>query len=198
MIPKHFEGIVTDIRETADSKVKGPNPWAGIIIHHTGLGDRDASKIDESLWRRMFDNVTEWMRKKDENYLSAHFHIGRFGECVMLANPDTSVTFHAGESNFFHPERREFATGWNAHAIGIELLGDGNRVDFSDEQYRALARLCAVLVKRYRMIDPRCITGHENLTSRKKDPGSKFEWMKFFTMLFDELRRLDVVSIARD
>lgn len=196
-IPSHYQGIVTDIVFTPDTRLKGLTPWCGIIIHHTGIGDRNPDLLDRATWVSLFKNVTAWLTKKDESYVSAHFHIGRHGECVMLANPDSQLTFHAGESEFFHPSLRRMAKGWNAYAIGVELLGDGNLGGYSDVQYETLAKLCAVLVRRYRMIDPRCITGHENLSSRKVDPGANFDWLRFFSMLFKELDHLDQVTIAQ-
>lgn len=197
LIPSHFNGIVTDIVPAADSRVKGPTPWCGIIIHHTGIGDRNPDLLDAGTWKSLFKNITSWLTAKDENIASAHFHIGRYGECTMLANPDGLMTFHAGESSFFHPNLRKFTTSWNSYAIGVELLGDGNLGPFSAEQYQTLAKLCAVLVRRYRMIDPRCITGHENLSSRKVDPGAHFDWMRFFAQLFAEIARLDAQAIKR-
>jgi len=190
VIPKHMQGIVDDFVQAEDVKPRGPNPWVGIVIHHTGI-TKDNSELDEAAWRRMFAGVTSWLTKKDNNYLSAHFHIGRLGEVVMLADPDQHITFHAGESSFFHPIKRKFLPYWNQYSIGIELLGDGNRTLYTNEQYKALEILSAVLVKRYRRIDPRCITGHENLTDRKADPGIGFDWRRYFAGLFDQLRRLD-------
>lgn len=182
-----FPGIVTEVKETPDKKAK-TGDWVGIIIHHTDIGGRDPKKVDAALWKKLFEGITGWLIKADANYLSAHFHIGRFGECAQLGDPDLHICYHAGVSAYYHPILRKQATGWNSYAIGIELLGDGNLGEYSDEQYQKLAKLCAALVKRYPTIDPRCITGHENIApDRKVDPGKHFKWRRFFADLYKEL-----------
>lgn len=187
MIPNHLKDVVDLVELTPDCRPKA-RPWVGIIIHHTGIGDRNPDTVQIGLWRSLLKSMSSWLARKDENILSAHFLIGREGECVMLADPDSSVTFHAGASEYFHPTERRSVPGWNAYAIGIELLGDGNRGAYSEEQYQKLAKLCAVLMDRYHHIDPRCITGHENISpGRKTDPGQHFDWRKFFSALYAEL-----------
>lgn len=184
-IPKQYEGIVTEVTPTPDKKAKGPNPWVGIIVHHTSIGDRNPAKIDETLWRKLFRGITGWLTTNDKNYLSAHFHIGRYGECAMLADPDEWITYHAGVSSYYHPIKRAWVSGWNSYAIGIELLGDGNITVYSDEQYKTLSQLCSKLIERYPTIDPRCITGHENIApARKTDPGKHFDWRRFFSHVY--------------
>lgn len=197
MIPKHFEGIVTEFHPAHDTRLKRGEEFVGIIIHHTDIGTRDPEKVDDATWRELFKNITKWLTLRDTSYLSAHFHIGRFGECAMLANPDSYLTFHAGVSEYYHPLQRKLATGWNSHSIGIELLGDGNKGPYSDAQYRTLSRLCAVLVKRYPTIDPRCIVGHENLSpKRKSDPGFHFKWWRLHQEMHQELERLKDVILT--
>src|SRR3990167_984616 len=183
-----FPEIVTEVSPAADKERKGPSPWVGIIIHHTDIGARDPAKIDEALWRKLFRGITGWLTAADSNSLSAHFHIGRFGECAQLGDPDSEICYHAGKSEYYHPMARKWLSGWNQYAIGIELLGDGNKGDYSEEQYAKLAKLCAACMRRYQTIDPRCITGHENVApTRKVDPGKHFNWRKFFIYLFKEL-----------
>lgn len=191
MIPAHLARIVTEFRETADKVPRDFNQkWVGIIIHHTGI---DKEPADAAGWVGLFKSITGWLTAKDSAYLSAHFHIGREGECAMLADPDKFTTYHAGESSFFHPLLRRVVPGWNAYAIGIELLGDGNRLAYTDKQYDKLASLCAALMLRFPTIDPRCITGHENVSpGRKADPGRNFDWMRFNRLLFK--RYASVVS----
>lgn len=183
-----FPSIVTEVKESPDQRRKGPSPWVGIIIHHTDIGKRDPKTIDEQGWRKLFANVTDWLTKQDENYLSAHFHVGRFGECAQLVDPDNSVAFHAGKSSFWHPLERKMVDGWNEYAIGIELLGDGNLqgFDYSDQQYATAAKLCAALMKRYPAINPLCIVGHEMIApGRKVDPGKAFDWQHFYKLIYD-------------
>lgn len=179
----HFPELVSELSESPDKSARGAGePWVGIIIHHTDIGGR--KEVSEALWRQLFRGITGWLTKADANYLSAHYHIGRFGECAQLVDPDTHKAFHAGTSSYYHPIKRVWASGWNSYAIGIELLGDGNMHSYSEEQYEKLSKLCAALMKKYPTIDPRCITGHENIApGRKQDPGKLFNWRYFFEKL---------------
>jgi AmpD protein len=183
-----FPEIVTELAETADKKTRSPTPIVGIIIHHTDIGPYDPKNTPESKWRELFKSITKFMTLADDTYASAHFHIGRFGECAQLADPDTHEAYHAGVSSYYHPVTRRVESSWNKYAVGIELLGDGNKGFYSEAQYEKLSKLCAALMKRYGSIDPRCITGHENIApTRKVDPGRFFDWRKFFYLLHKEL-----------
>lgn len=174
--------LVNQTRIAADKKNK-TNDWVGIIIHHTDIGGRKV--IDDSLWKKLMDGIAGWLTKADENYVSAHFQVGRFGEIYMLVDPKTHVAYHAGISSWFHPILRKVVTGWNAYSIGIEVLGDGNLHRYSEEQYLAIGALCKALLADFPTIDPRCITGHENIApDRKTDPGKFFEWTKLFKLIF--------------
>jgi AmpD protein len=190
-----FPEVVSELVETPDKRLKSPSPWVGIVIHHTGIGERSQGSISKDLWKQLYQNIRGWLVSNDKNYVSAHFLIGREGECSQLADPDNYVTFHAGVSEYYHPLERKIMSGWNSYAIGIELLGDGDKDGFTDEQYHSTAKLCAYLMDRYRAIDPRCITGHENVSpGRKRDPGRFFSWRKFFDLL--HLYRMDLESIS--
>jgi len=183
-----FPGVVTDMAESPDKRSRSGNKWVAITIHHTDIGGRNPDDVDEALWRKLFKGVTSWLATADDTYASAHFHIGRFGECVQLVDPETHVAFHAGVSSFWHPIMRKFVSGWNEYSIGIELLGDGNRGIYSESQYQKCAELCAQLMKRYPEINPICINGHEVVApGRKVDPGRYYDWQKFFAYLYKNL-----------
>lgn len=156
--------------------------WIGIIIHHTGVAGR--KEISESLWRKLYKNITNYLAKKDSVYVSAHYHIGRYGESTEIINPRKYVAYHAGKSSFWHPLKRKWINGCNDYFIGIELLGDGNIHDYSNYQYQELAKICNRLLKEYPTINPQCIIGHEVVSpSRKDDPGIKFDWRYFYFLL---------------
>lgn len=180
-----FPGIVTELNEAEDRKPRGEIAWGLIVIHHTGLGDRKPADIDPPLWKQMFINFTGWLTKKDATYASAHFMIGRDGECVQMVDPDLDQSFHAGQSEFWHPLERKWMPWVNQFGIGIELLGDGNLQDFaySLAQYDKCARLCAELLKRYSTIQ--FMVGHEMISpGRKVDPGKAFDWRHFQSMVW--------------
>lgn len=177
-----FPTLVDEVLNGFDKREK-KYPWVGIIIHHTGIGN--TLKPSEALWKKWDTNIAKYLAKKDNQYVSAHFQISREGRVTQIINPDQYVAYHAGKSSHWHPIKRKVVTGWNNYAIGIELLGDGNKHKYSDEQMTALAELCKVLWERYDTIDPQCIVGHEVVSpGRKNDPGIYFDWRMLYERMF--------------
>jgi len=159
--------------------------WTGIVIHHTGVGRHDPKTITKWRWQQLFKNIANYLQTKDKYYVSAHCIISREGVLRELVDPDKFVAWHAGKSSFWHPLRRKYRTGCNDFMLGIELLGDGNKADFSDKQYVALAQRCSLYLAKYKNIHPNCIVGHEMISpGRKVDPGYKFNWRKFYKLLY--------------
>lgn len=172
-----------------DSPDKRPRKekWAGIIIHHTGVGDR--TEISESMWATLNKSIAQYLSTKDNNFVSCHYQVGRNGELTEIVNPDKFVAFHAGKSSFWHPEKREWVSNWNEYAIGIELVGDGNRFLYPPNQIDACAKLCAHLIHRFDSINPQCIVGHEVIApGRKNDPGRLFPWRYFYQLIYEHLK----------
>ena len=66
----------------ADYRKRREIDWFGIVIHHTGVGGRE--EIDENMWAKLGTNLTEWLTRKDENYVSSHFVIPRAGKIVQI------------------------------------------------------------------------------------------------------------------
>ena len=168
----------------ADFRPQSPHHlWTGVVLHHTGIGSYPFID-DDDLWRRLYKNIGRWLARKDDVYVSSHFIIGRQGEISRLVNPKLAVAFHAGRSSFWDAARRRWRTGCNDFMIGVELVGDGNKQTFSDEQYLATARLTNWLMGEFPSIEPNCIVGHEAVSpGRKVDPGRLFEWKKFYWLL---------------
>ena len=78
--------------------------------------------------------------------------------------------WHAGQSCFQGRER------CNDFSLGIELEGTGER-PFTQAQYRVLASLTAMLVKRWPL---RFVVGHSDIApGRKHDPGPTFDWIRY-------------------
>ena len=156
--------------------------WSGIVIHHTAING-NGNRI-ESEWRKLHTNIANYLGAKDKNYVSAHFQIGRYGERTQIVNPEYYIAWHAGKSSFWNSYWRKYQTGCNDFMIGIELLGDGNVVHYTQEQYDSLALLVNELLDKFKTIQPHCITGHEVVSpGRKIDPGKYFDWKKFFRLL---------------
>jgi N-acetyl-anhydromuramyl-L-alanine amidase AmpD len=159
-------------------------PWCGIIIHHTGIGDR-TSINDQSIWQKLFTSMGEWLTKKDDNELSAHYLVGRDGELAQLVDPDHYVAYHAGVSLYWNPALRKVVQGCNDYFIGIEIVNDGNLLSYSDAQYKRVAEVCSYLLKKFPDIQPNMIIGHEMVApGRKFDPGKYFDWKNLYSRIF--------------
>lgn len=175
--------MIIDVKISPDKRLKRDKGWLGIVIHHTGIGGN--KNRDELSWSKWSDAMVHWLTKADDSYLSAHYVIARNGKMTMLVDPETHEAFHAGKSEFYHPEKQRIVTDCNRYFIGIELVGDGNLISYSTEQYNSLVELCRFLKEKYN-IHPMCITGHDRVApDRKSDPGKLFDWDKFFTGLYE-------------
>lgn len=171
----HFD----DKLEAHDKTSRREKEWVGIIIHHTTIGGR--KDPDPSMWKKLYKNLSDYLARKDKAYVSAHYSIGREGEVAQIVDPDKYESWHAGKSSYWHPIKRRVTSNWNRHSIGIELIGNGNTIEYSGEQYKALIKLCKELKDRFPSIHPLAIIGHENIApKRKDDPGRLFDWERFF------------------
>lgn len=173
---------VDQILEGYDKRKRREKDWYGIIIHHTGVGNR--KNISKSLWQKLNKNIANFLAKKDNIYVSAHYQISRDGKIIQIINPEYYEAFHAGKSSYYHPIYKTTKQDWNRYSIGIELLGDGNLHKYSRSQYNSLAKLTKDLINIYD-IDPSLIRGHYHISpGRKPDPGSLFDWNYFYSLIF--------------
>lgn len=157
--------------------------WSGIVIHHTGIGNRKLELVDSKTWAKLYKNIGNYLQTKDKSYVSAHYIIGRAGELRELVNPKQYIAWHAGKSSFWDPRSRKWRKWCNNFMIGIEIVGDGNKGVYSVAQYHQLADLCKRLCKKYE-IDLNQIVGHEMVSpGRKVDPGKYFDWTHFFNLM---------------
>ncbi|TCV92350.1 N-acetylmuramoyl-L-alanine amidase [Luteibacter rhizovicinus] len=126
-----------------------------IVIHHTSIGDMDAS-------RRVLT------RTGVPNPVSAHYLIGADGRIDQLVD-DRERSWHAGASNW------GTITDVNSASIGIELDNDGV-APFSQAQIQALVRLLGDLTTRLG-IPREAVVGHGDIApGRKNDPSVQFSW----------------------
>jgi AmpD protein len=108
--------------------------------------------------------------------VSAHCVIRRDGNVEQYV-PFAKRAWHAGISSF------NGVSDCNNYSIGIELEGT-DKTSYSEAQYQALACLTADLQKQYPAITQDRITGHSNIApQRKTDPGVKFAWDYYFSLL---------------
>lgn len=105
--------------------------------------------------------------------VSAHFLIRRSGALLQfVACADRA--WHAGASRWRGRER------CNDFSVGVELEGTDD-LPYTGAQYRRLARLVALLRRRYPITD---IAGHcEIAPERKTDPGRAFDWTRLAALL---------------
>lgn len=179
-----FSETVTDLLPSPDCKLrKMDSQITGIIVHHTVVPD---GYFEKSLLEKMkiHKSIAGWLTKKDDVYVSAHFQIGADGTVTQMVDPRTHVAYHAGVSEYYDPILRVQRKLLNDRTVGIELDGDGNKGPYTEAQYEALTKLSNDLIKHFKTIDPRCVTGHECVSpGRKTDPGKLFDWRRYFSGL---------------
>ena len=138
--------------------------WQGIVIHHTSEPSGDAESI----------------RRKHLNYgyksMGYHFLIGngkRMGDGVI----------HVGE-RWVNQQPGAHAVGpdgdyHNQHSIGIALIGNGNRRQFTDKQITELARLVRQLQFELN-IPPASVRLHRDIAGElTNSPGEFFAVGRF-------------------
>lgn len=176
-----FSDIVTHFLETPDCRPKRVDAFSAIVIHHTA-GTADTPEG----WARIARGVADWLTRKDDVYVSAHFQIDREGDIWQICDPKKFEAFHAGRSERWHQASRKVVNGWNRISIGIELVGDGNKSFYSPAQYSSLIALCKELMVAF-PISIKDVVGHDEISpGRKVDPGQNFDWDNFIRKLVSE------------
>lgn len=175
-----FSESVTEVVPSPDCRLRDPNSKiTGLIIHHTVVPTGYFQATPEKK-KSIHKSIVGWLTKKDDTYVSAHFQIADDGTVTQMVDPRTHVAFHAGVSEYFDPLDRSLRKLLNNRTVGIELVGNGNEGQYSEAQYASLIKLSNDIIKAFKTIDPRCVTGHENVSiGRKQDPGKFFNWRKF-------------------
>jgi len=103
--------------------------------------------------------------------VSAHVCIYRDGSATQFVDFRRRA-WHAGES--WHAGR----TRCNDFSIGVELEGD-DETQYTDAQYRQLARLARALIAAWPALTADRIVGHADIAPlRKTDPGRYFDWVR--------------------
>ena len=126
-----------------------------IILHYTAMLTAEAA-LD-----RLCDPAAE---------VSAHYLIAEDGRLWRLV-PEDRRAWHAGVAGWGG------AADLNSRSIGIELANSGE-APFSEPQMRALERLLADSLARWR-IPPERVLGHQCVApERKADPGPRFDWRR--------------------
>ncbi|WP_347253259.1 1,6-anhydro-N-acetylmuramyl-L-alanine amidase AmpD [Leminorella grimontii] len=159
-----------------DERPEGEIPSL-LVVHNISLppGEFGGPYIDRLFTGRLDPNEHPYFAEIHHLRVSAHCLIRRDGEVVQYV-PFDKRAWHAGVSIFEGRER------CNDFSIGIELEGT-DTADFTDEQYRQLARVTELLVANY-PITPERIRGHSDIApGRKSDPGPHFYWDRYRSLI---------------
>ena len=111
-------------------------------------------------------------------YGSATFLVGREQEEIWRLVPEGFESRHAGRSSWVIDgiEKKNL----NYYSDGIEIINDGLE-EYLDWQYEAVAWLYRMYYKD--KVPLKLVRGHEEIApGRKKDPGTKWNWDKFYSM----------------
>lgn len=150
----------------------GPRPVASptdlIVLHSISLppGRYGGEEVQQLFTNTLDWNAHPYFKTIGQATVSAHFYVRRQGELWQFVSCDDRA-WHAGASHY------RGRGDCNDDSIGIELEGlEGG--PFEQQQYEALAALCAAIAQRYPI---QHIAGHEHIApGRKKDPGAGFDW----------------------
>ena len=123
----------------------------------------------------------------DQNRVAPHYSIARDG-AVFQNVAEAARAWHAGVSRMpFTDDTRENV---NHFSIGIELIATEDS-GYTEAQYTACVQLCAGICSRHPI---RNIVGHEHIApQRKTDPGEKFDWEIFRSVL--RVRTINFASL---
>ena len=182
--------LIDIVEDAPDKRVRGTDPWVGIVIHHTGLAGATEINTDAE-WEKVFQKSSAWLMAKDPTYVSAHYIISRQGKIKQLVDPAKYIAFHAGESAFWNPEKRKWMNDCNPYFVGIEMVGDGDCYRYTDQQYNSCAKLSNWLFTNHTWMTPNCIVGHNMIAPhRKVDPGKFWNWGVFYDLFFSFRKNL--------
>ena len=127
--------------------------------------------------------------------VSIHYIIDRDGTVYCYVPEDRSA-WHAGKGEWLGDEK--YTNKMNLYSIGIEVVGMGSQKDmagylhkweydklddslkgFTDAQYDSLKLLVEDICQRNNIpLDREHVIGHQEYSSRKKDPGELFDWSR--------------------
>jgi len=157
-----------------DDRPEGVDPEL-IILHGISLppGEYGGDAI-ESFFTNCLDwDVHPYFAEIRDMRVSAHLLIRRSGHVLQFV-PFERRAWHAGDSSF------RGRSCCNDYSIGIELEGTDDTL-YTDEQYKNLAAVIAVICESYPGISPRQIAGHCDVApGRKTDPGPAFDWLRLY------------------
>jgi N-acetyl-anhydromuramoyl-L-alanine amidase len=163
-----------------------PDDIVLLVIHNISL---PPGRFGGDQVQRLFTNCLDCDADPALNDLagvrvSAHLFIDRRGALTQFV-PFERRAWHAGSSSYRGRAR------CNDFSIGIELEGT-DHIAYEDSQYDALSEVVKTLLERYARLSLDGVVGHQEIApERKSDPGSAFDWQRFYR---DCYKRLGSVS----
>jgi AmpD protein len=142
-----------------------------IVVHGISLppGDFGNGWIDRFFCNELPPDAHPYFATICHFTVSSHVLIARDGALTQYV-PFDRRAWHAGQSEYCG------RAACNDFSVGIELEGTDD-LEYSGEQYRALAELVAALRLSYPSLAAAQIVGHSDIApGRKTDPGPAFDW----------------------
>jgi len=152
-----------------------------------------------------FDGAVDWLTTADDTQVSCHYVLAKDGRITQLCRVGR-VAYHAGMKwgRKYNP---------NTWSIGFELesLPGETAPEFSDQQYRNLAKLISWYTTKHNLVvaeaDPEhrsgkgknwwreqlrtatdkfLLLGHNEVNGGKPDPGASFDWKRLTHLIQQE------------
>jgi len=160
-----------------DNRPQGSKPEI-IVIHGISLppGQFGGEYIKDFFLNKLDEAKHKFFEEIKDLKVSSHLFIDRGGKTIQFV-PFDQRAWHAGESCF------QGKMQCNDFSIGIELEGQ-DHINYSDSQYKCLAKIINCLFEFYPDLNARKIVAHSDIAPiRKTDPGPAFDWVKFYELL---------------
>jgi N-acetyl-anhydromuramoyl-L-alanine amidase len=143
-----------------------------LVLHSISMppGAYGGDAVERLFTNRLDPGAHPYFRDKVHMRVSAHFFVRRNG-AVQQFVPVQLRAWHAGASRWRARER------CNDCSVGVELEGleDGR---YTAVQYHSLGRLTRSLASHLPL--RACVAHSDVAPGRKRDPGARFEWSRFF------------------
>ncbi len=160
----------------------GPRPDVSnislLVVHNISLppGQFGGAYIESFFLNKLNASEHAYFETISELRVSAHCLIARDGRVTQFVS-FFDRAWHAGVSSYQGVE------DCNDYSVGIELEGEDN-TSYTDQQYQALALVSQLLIKKYPLMSLDRIVGHCDIApGRKTDPGTAFDWPRYFALL---------------
>jgi len=157
-----------------DARPRDAAVWL-LVLHSISLppGQYGGDAVPRLFTNRLDARQHPYYRDIVHLRVSAHFFVRRDGALQQFV-PVHRRAWHAGVSRWRGLAR------CNDFSIGVELEGAEHR-PFAGEQYRSLARLARALAAQLPL---RSCAAHSDIApDRKRDPGARFSWPRFYAAL---------------